>query len=157
EALGVRQELAMIKPNHLAAGKAVITLLFALVHHRSGLPEPGRRHRVSRCLLTLLLSVALVATGCHREKLGTGFHRAGSNEFSADETKAVEIAKAYLEKSHGKRIDARYKVTRVPEGFSVHAEYVTGYQNGQPFFLPGGFSVVLVSTQWTVLKIIGGV
>jgi len=28
--------------NHPAAGKAEIALLFAFVHHRLGLPEPGR-------------------------------------------------------------------------------------------------------------------
>jgi hypothetical protein len=107
-------------------------------------------------ILTLLMSLALVVVGCRREKLSAGFHRAGSSEFTADETKAVEIAKAHLEKADGKRIDARYKVTRVPEGFSVHVSYVTGYQRGQPVFVAGGFCVVLVSTQWTVTKIFGG-
>jgi hypothetical protein len=107
-------------------------------------------------LLTLLMSVALLDVGCRREKLSAGFHRAGSNEFTADEAKAVEVAKAQLEKTDGKRIDAGYKVSRVPEGFSVHVEYVTGYQQGQPVFLPGGFCLVLVSTQWTVIKILGG-
>ncbi len=29
-------------PNHPATGKAVIALVFAFVHHRDGLPEPGR-------------------------------------------------------------------------------------------------------------------
>ena len=107
-------------------------------------------------ILTLLMSVALLVVGCRREKLSAGFHRAGSSEFTADETKAVEIAKAHLEKADGKRIDARYKVTRVPDGFSVHVEYVTAYQHGQPVFIPGGFCVVLVSTQWTVIKILAG-
>ena len=105
---------------------------------------------------TLLLSVALLFVGCS-EKLPAGFHREGSRELSTEEGKAVAVAKAALEREARKHIDARYKVTRVPEGFSVHASYVTGYQDGQPFFLPGGFSVVLVSSQWTVIKIIGGV
>jgi hypothetical protein len=108
-------------------------------------------------LLTLLMSVALLVVGCRREKLSEGFHRAGSSEFTSDEAKAVEVAKAQLEKAGGKRIDARYKVARIPEGFSVHVEYVAGYQHGQPVFIAGGFCVVLVSTRWTVIKILGGV
>ena len=105
----------------------------------------------------LLISLALALTGCREnEKLSDGFHRAGSKEFSTDEAKAVGVAKAELEKTDRKHIDARYKVARVPEGFSVHVSYVTGYQQGQPVFIPGGFCVVLVSTQWTVIKILGG-
>ena len=102
------------------------------------------------------MSIVLLFVGCRREMLSEGFHRAGSIEFSSDEAKAVEVAKAHLEKADGKRIDARYKVTRVSEGFSVHVSYVIGYQSGQPAFIPGGFCVVLVSTQWTVIKIFGG-
>lgn len=107
-------------------------------------------------ILMLLISVGLLIVGCGREELSAGFHRAGSSEFTTDEAKAVETAKVQLEKAGGKRIDARYKVTRIPEGFSVHVEYVTGYQHGQPVFIPGGFCVVLVSTQWTVIRIFGG-
>ena len=103
-----------------------------------------------------MISVALLLVGC-REKLSEGFHRAGSKAFNSDETKAVDVAKAELEKADRKRIDARYKVTRVPEGFSVHVSYVHGYQDGQPLFIMGGFCVVLVSTQWTMIKILGGV
>jgi len=106
-------------------------------------------------LLFILLALAL--TGCRdNEKLSPGFHRAGSKELSADEAKAVDVAKAELEKADRKRIDARYRITHVPEGFSVHVSYVTGYQHGQPIFIAGGFCVVLVSTQWTVIKILPG-
>src|SRR5437762_2037651 len=111
---------------------------------------------MSSRLQIFLLSVALFFAGCSREKLSEGFHRAGSNEFSSDEAKAVEVAKAELEKVDRKRIDARYKVTRVSEGYSVHVEYVAAYSHGQPISIPGGFCVVLVSTQWTVIKILPG-
>ena len=105
----------------------------------------------------LLISLAVALTGCREsEKLSAGFHRAGSNEFNTEDARAVGVAKAELEKADRKRIDARYKVAHVPEGFSVHVSYVTGYQNGQPVFIPGGFCVVLVSIQWTVIKILPG-
>jgi len=107
-------------------------------------------------LLTRLMLVALLAVGCRREELSEGFHRADSSEFTSDEAKAVKVAKAQLEKADGKRIDARYRATRIPEGFSVHVEYVMGYQRGQPVFLPGCFCVVLVSTQWKVIRILPG-
>jgi|SRR4051812_46978138 hypothetical protein len=111
---------------------------------------------MSRRLQTVLISVALLFTGCREEKLSAGFHRAGSREFTNDEAKAVDVAKAKLEKVSRKRVDARYKVTRIPEGFSVHVSYVTEYRRGQAVFIPGGFCAVLVSTQWTVIKILGG-
>lgn len=100
--------------------------------------------------------VGIVLVGCDREKLSPGFHRDGASVFTKEETKAVQIAKAHLEKEDGKRIDARYKVTRVPEGFSVHVSYVAGYERGQPVFMAGGFCVVLVSTQWTVVEVLSG-
>ena len=103
-----------------------------------------------------LISVALLFTACRDEKLSLGFHRAGSKEFSKDEAKAVAVAKSELEKKDHTSIDAIYRVTAVPEGYSVHVEYVAGYQNGQPVVAPGGFCVVMVSTQWTVIKILPG-
>jgi hypothetical protein len=104
---------------------------------------------------TVLISVALILVGC-REESQDGFRRAGSRQFSKEEAKAVAVARAEIEKPNSKRVDARYRVTRIPEGYSVHVSYVTGYQRGQPIFMPGGFCVVLVSTQWTVIKILGG-
>jgi len=111
---------------------------------------------LSRRLPTFLILVALLFVGCRREKLSEGFHRAGSREFSSDEAKAIKVAKTELEKADRKRIDARYKVTRVPEGYSVHVDYVAAYSHGQPITIPGGFCVVLVSTQWTVIRILPG-
>jgi hypothetical protein len=106
-------------------------------------------------LQVLSISAAVALVGCS-EKLDQGFHRSGSKEFGKDEAKAVKVAKAELEKRDGNRIDARYKVSRVPEGFSVHVSYVMAYQRGQPVFIPGGYCVVLVSRDWTVTNILGG-
>jgi hypothetical protein len=58
-------------------------------------------------IVTLLLSVAFMVVGCRREDLSAGFHCAGSSEFTAEETTAVKVAKAHLEKVDGKCIDAR--------------------------------------------------
>jgi len=73
----------------------------------------------------ILVSLALAVTGCREnEKLSEGFHRAGSKEVNSDEAKAIGVAKTELERADRKRIDARYKVTCVPEGFSVQVSYV---------------------------------
>ncbi len=40
-----RKEAVIRVPNNPAAGKARIALLFAIVYHRPGLPEPGRSAR----------------------------------------------------------------------------------------------------------------
>jgi len=81
-------------------------------------------------------------------------HPAGSRFFSKAESKAVAVAKADLERQDGKRIDARYNVTAIPEGYSVHVSYVHRYYHGKPLF--GGHCTVLVSTQWTVITILPG-
>ena len=83
-------------------------------------------------------------------------HPAGSRFFSKPESRAVAVAKAQLERQDGKRIDARYKVTETPEGYSVHVSYVTGYQEAKPIFGAGAHCTVLISTQWTVIRILPG-
>src|SRR5260370_1770285 len=109
----------------------------------------------SRRFILVSFSVLLLLAGCS-ERLPQGLHRAGSREFTKDEAQALAAAKAHLEKSGGKAIDARYNVKRAPEGYRVHVAYVAGYQHGQPLVIPGGFCDVLVSTQWTVIKIFPG-
>ena len=110
---------------------------------------------MSNRFLLILLPLLLLLAGCS-EKLPLGLHRADSHEFTRDEAKAVAIAKADLEKSGQKPINARYSVRRVPEGYWVYVGYVRGHQHGQPLFIPGGFCEVLVSTQWSVIKILRG-
>jgi hypothetical protein len=107
-----------------------------------------------RSLLASSLAFLLIA-GCG-EKLPDGLHRTGSSGFTMAEAKAVAVAKADLEKSGHKGLDARYRVRPAPEGYRVHVAYVAGYQHGQPLFIPGGFCEVLVSTQWVVIKILPG-
>ena len=113
------------------------------------------RTGMSYRLLLFLSPLLLVLAGCS-EKLPQGLHRADSREFTMDEAKAIAVARADVEKSDHKRIDARYAVTRAPEGYRVHVASVGGYQHGQPQLIAGGFCEVLVSTQWTVLKIFRG-
>jgi len=110
---------------------------------------------MSRRLLPVLSLGFLLLAGCS-EKLPEGLHRADSRQFASDEARAIAVAKADLEKSGHKQIDARYNIRRVPEGYRVHVAYVTGYQHGQPLFIPGGFCEVLVSAQWTVIKVFPG-
>jgi hypothetical protein len=106
-------------------------------------------------VMPLLIVAALLLIGCGEEPRD-GFHRSGSRGLSKEEAQAIGVAKAHLEKSGRKRIDARFRVTPLPEGYSVHVKFVAGYQHGQPLFLPGGFCVVLVSKEWMVVKVTAG-
>jgi hypothetical protein len=106
-------------------------------------------------LMPFLMVTALLLIGCGEEPRD-GFHRSGSRDLSKEEAQAIRVAKAHLEKAERKRIDARYRVTPVPEGYSVHVKFVAGYEHGQPLFLPGGFCVVLVSKDWAVVKVMPG-
>ena len=110
---------------------------------------------MSRRFSVLLPLALFLFVGCS-EKLPEGLHRADSRDFTRDEARAVAVEKADLEKSGHKRIDARYSVARVPEGYRVHVAYVSGYHRGQPLFVPGGFCELLVSTQWMVIRIFPG-
>lgn len=113
------------------------------------------KSRLIQRLLLILSPWLVLLAGCS-EKLLRGLHRAGSREFTKDEGRAVAVARADLERLRQNRIDARYGVTSVPEGYRVHVAYVAGYEHGEPLFIPGGFCEVLVSTQWTVIKILPG-
>ena len=103
----------------------------------------------------ICLLLTLVLLGC-REKLPEGLYRAESSKLSKDERLAVAAAKAAIEKDERKSVDARYKISRVPEGYKIHASFVAGYNHGQPIFIAGGFCEVLVSTNMTVIKIFPG-
>jgi hypothetical protein len=81
---------------------------------------------------------------------------AGDSHFSADEQRMVTAARAYLEKSRGKPLDARYQVERTKDGYEVFAMFVAGYENGRPLFYPGGHGIVVLSTDGTVIRYMPG-
>jgi hypothetical protein len=55
-------------PNHPAAGKAGMALLFTFVHHRPGLPEPGRYMRANYIVPALVL---ISLTACFTPRIPT--------------------------------------------------------------------------------------
>jgi hypothetical protein len=86
-----------------------------------------------------------------------GYVRPDVAALAAEDAKAISIAKAHLEKTVGKTVDAYYKVTKTDAGFSVHVEYVTGYdENSQPLFITGGHCTVLVSSDGNVVTTLPG-
>jgi len=54
----------------------------------------------------------------------------------------VAAARAYLEKTRSKPLDARYKVERTKDGYEVFAMFVAGYEKGRPLYTPGGHGTV---------------
>src|SRR4051812_10819112 len=48
----------------------------------------------------------------------------GDPRLSADEQRIVAAARAYLDKSAGKRVDARYRVKRTEHGYDVFVRFV---------------------------------
>src|SRR5437660_763658 len=103
-----------------------------------------------------LLACVLLAGCGQADSQAEAEHPAGSRFFSKAESRAVGVAKASLEQKRGKRVDARYKVTEIPEGYSVHVSYVVGYDHGRPIFVAGAHCIVLVSKAWTFMRILPG-
>jgi hypothetical protein len=77
--------------------------------------------------------------------------------FSQRERDIIAAARRHLEQSDGEPIDAYYHVTQTPEGFEVYVQYIHGYaDNGQPWLLPGGFCVVRLREDGSVISVTGG-
>jgi len=115
---------------------------------------------ISRCIPIV---AALIVVSCSKPTPPatprglSAYHRADSAKLSADEAKASSIAKAHLEKSDGKPVDAYFKVTMTDAAYEVQVFYVTGYDDtGEPIFIPGGHCTVLISKQWEVTKVLPG-
>ena len=70
-----------------------------------------------------------------------------------DECKAILVAKAAIESSRGEAIHARFKVEKQSDDWVVHAFYThpAGYAT-----LPGDFTAVWISHDWSVKHMIGG-
>jgi hypothetical protein len=81
---------------------------------------------------------------------------ADDSHFSADEQRMVAAARAYLEKSRGKPLDARYRVEHTRDGCQVFAMFVAGYENGRPLFYPGGHGSVVLSAEGTFIRYMPG-
>ncbi|HTL18164.1 MAG TPA: hypothetical protein VL793_13080 [Patescibacteria group bacterium] len=81
---------------------------------------------------------------------------AGDSHFSTDEQRMVAVAHAYLEKSRGKPLDARYQIERTKDGYEVFVMYVAGYENARPLFYPGGHGIVVLSADGTVIRYMPG-
>lgn len=110
------------------------------------------------------VALILVVLGCAKRPTPpatprdmAGYHRADAATLSADEVKAISIAKAHLEKSEGKAMDAYFKVTKEDGEFIVHVFTVTGYDDdGEPIFIPGGHCWVHISKEWKVTRVSPG-
>jgi hypothetical protein len=119
-----------------------------------------------RALLTFLSFVALL--GCMQQcavhpsvsnsdpEPFLDMRPASDSHFSADEQRMVATARAYLEKSHGKPLDARYQVERTKDGYEVFVIFVAGYGNGRPIFYPGGNGMVVLSAEGSVIRYMPG-
>ena len=80
-------------------------------------------------------------------------HRADWHGFTAEESRSIAVAREAIESRDGKRLNARYSVSRSGDGYSVYVQYVA-----EPgFVMPAGsFCVVKISKDWQVEKITGG-
>ena len=86
-----------------------------------------------------------------------GYVRPGDPTITSEHTKAISITKTHLETTYQEPVDAYYRVTDNDDGFSVHVEYVTGYDDaGQPILVLGGHCTVVISKEWKVVKTLPG-
>ena len=72
-------------------------------------------------------------------------------------TRAIDVARSYLQKQDGKPIDATFSARRSAEGYNVFIEFIGGYdEHGQPRYFPGGHCLVQVSKDWKVVEVVPG-
>jgi hypothetical protein len=116
-------------------------------------------------VLTLLSLVMLLGCAQHRSTTSSSksnaeayadMRPAGDPQFSADEQRNVAAARAYLDRSSGKRLDARYRVKRTEYGYEVLVRFVVGYENNHPLYYAGEPGVLYLSADSTVLKFMPG-
>ncbi len=80
----------------------------------------------------------------------------GDPLFTAEEQRIVAAARAYLEKSRQKPLDARYRVERTGDGYEVFAMFVGGYENGRTLYYPGGHGTVVLSSDGSFVRYMPG-
>jgi hypothetical protein len=119
-----------------------------------------------RAFLTVLS--LLMSLGCSQQRVAsplvssseTGpysdMRPAGDSRFTPDEQRIVAAARAYLEKSRQKPLDARYRVERTRDGYEVFAMFVGDYENGRPLYYPGGHSTVFLRSDGTFVRYMTG-
>ena len=90
------------------------------------------------------------------ERSSDAMRPAGDPHFSAEEQRMVAAARAYLENGRQKPLDARYRVERTKEGYEVFAMFVSGYENGQPLYSPGGHGIVVLRQDGSVVRYLPG-
>lgn len=115
--------------------------------------------------LLFIAAIALITLGCSKPPAPAvpmqttpsappGYVRSDDPNLAADVAKAIQTAKTHLEKLDGEPVDAMYKVTETENGFYVHVQYVTGYDDsGQPVFIPGGHCGVVISADGDVVEV----
>src|SRR5829696_6950524 len=97
----------------------VISLLFMLALCGCSSPQPTARIPSD--------TPSVVFTDCRRAR---------DSAFSQREQDIIAAARRHLEQSDKRPIDAYYRVKHTTTGFEVFVIYVSGYRDGQPFFMP---------------------
>ncbi len=123
--------------------------------------SPSRWATQMKTLIYILVLAGLIV-GCSQSQKAVpakqtilpGYVRPDDPAITAAVAKAISTAKAHLEKTDGRPVDAFYKATKTTNGFDVHVEYVTGYDSsGQPIFIPGGHCHVVISDEGVVVEV----
>ncbi len=128
---------------------------------------PNGSRRRGWLLVTMhALPAILILIGCSTprvetpEVLGAGscsdLGGPGDPRFSFAERRAIAAARAYLEASGRKPLDARYRVDRTRDGYEVFVMFVGGYENGRPLYYPGGHGTVVLRTDRTFVRYMPG-
>ena len=110
----------------------------------------------------------LMLLGCSQQRVATpavssaetgpysDMRPSGDPRFTPEEQRIVAAARAYLEKSRKKPLDARYRVERTKDGYEVFAMFVGGYEKARPLFYPGGHGIVVLRADGSFVRYIPG-
>ena len=110
--------------------------------------------RISIFLALLIICGCSTPPSGAPTELDEGFRREGHPALSAEERKAVAVAKRRIEQTCGRKIDAYYRVERTTDGYLVSASEVHRYEKKQPKFTIGRDWFVDVKDDGTVTRIV---
>lgn len=74
----------------------------------------------------------------------------------AEERRAIAVTAEYLKEDFDKPMDAKFKVLRADKGYRVFVEFFCRDEQGQPVYAVGSHCLVMISEDWKVINVVGG-
>ena len=106
--------------------------------------------------LIVVAAIAVAVLAYASDAVLGDLYPADSRHFTAEEMRAIAVARAELSRKSDTVLDAYYKITRRGGNLEVFVLFASRGPDGKPLFVPGNHCTVIVTPQWTVSRILPG-